>query len=233
MTTTSSASDHDARRSGSTTSSSLGKTGKIARLLKRTNADAFESSSTREQANAYLKQRYDDAGRVPGRRWRVEGGAAGNSRFLTKKAAETTLAKYGGELVELFTPPPRVTKEQQRREDAKTAPPCRTCEALQGEPCRHGSARHYQVRDMHKARVRDIAAAAAAAAADGSAGAPPAKPARKRKPRQAAAPAPAAEPAEPAPAGYVPLEASGGVWHENTPMAGYEPAQPDPDEAPF
>lgn len=231
MTTTSSASDHDARRSGSTTSSSLGKTGKIARLLKRTNADAFESSSTREQANAYLKQRYDDAGRVPGRRWRVEGGAAGNSRFLTKKAAETTLAKYGGELVELFTPPPRVTKEQQRREDAKTAPPCRTCEALQGEPCRHGSARHYQVRDMHKARVRDIAAAAAAPAA-----AQPAKPARKRKPRQVDAPALESAPAPaapaPAPAGYVPLQA-GGVWQENTPMAGYEPSQPDPDEAPF
>lgn len=191
MTTTSSASDHDARRSGSSTSSDLGKAGKIARLLKRTNADAFESSSTREQANAYLKQRYDDTGRAPGRRWRVEGGAAGNSRFLTKKTAEATLKKYGGELVELFAPPPRVTKEQQRREAAKTAPPCETCDALAGEPCRHGASRHYQVRDMHKARVRAIAAAAV----------PPAeaKPARKRKPRQAPAPADAAADPDQAP----------------------------------
>lgn len=206
MTTTSSASDHGAPRSGSTTSNGLGKTGRIARLLKRTNADAFESSSTREQAKQFLQQRYDDTGRLPGRRWRVESGAAGNSRFLTKKTAEKTLGKYGGELVELFALPKavKVSNEQQRREAAKTAPPCRTCEALQGEPCRHGAARHYQVRDMHKARVRDIAAAAVAA--------PPEKPARKkRKPRQAAAPAPA------------------------PPVAGHEPNDParDTDEAPF
>lgn len=172
-----------APRSASTISAE----GRVARLLKRSNARSRESSWTREEASAFLSRRYDESLRLPAQRFRVEGTAVGNShsRFLTRARAESTRAKYGGEIVELVTARPRAEiRESEIREAAKEAPACATCKVPAGEPCLRVLGSTKRLREMHVGRVRAIAAAQAVARGE----APVVKPARARKRKAAAAP---------------------------------------------
>ena len=68
--------------------------------IARGNRLAAESLLTPAELRAAVQREYDDTGRIPGRRFRVEGTSLGNSRLLTKKAAEKTMTRYGGRIAE-------------------------------------------------------------------------------------------------------------------------------------
>ncbi len=66
----------------------------------RANQHMRESMWTADEALAWAREH--EHGRWPRRRFRVEGGAMGNSRLLGKKAAQRAAREYGGHVHELI-----------------------------------------------------------------------------------------------------------------------------------
>ena len=61
-----------------------------------------EAQFTEEEALEWAESYYREYQFWPRRRFRVEGGPAGNSRLLTKSAALTAKYRYGGTIVQLI-----------------------------------------------------------------------------------------------------------------------------------
>ena len=70
--------------------------------MKNVMRSMLETQWTPDQALVWAKKCWIDQARWPSRRFRVEGGRAGNSRLLGKSAAENACALYGGIVVELI-----------------------------------------------------------------------------------------------------------------------------------
>ncbi len=62
----------------------------------------LESMFDKDQALDWAEEYYRDHGYWPRRLWRVEDTKIGNSGVLTRSAALTTQARYGGTLVQLI-----------------------------------------------------------------------------------------------------------------------------------
>ena len=71
------------------------------------------------------------------RRWRLEGTAAGNSRFVGRATAERLQRRYGGKVVH-YQPPRREPKVEAA---ARELGECPRCKASPGQPCRSFSGR--------------------------------------------------------------------------------------------
>lgn len=61
----------------------------------------LESQMSADAAIAWAERQFEETGKWPTRRYRVDGTSVGNSRFMRQHDARDTLAKYGGELREM------------------------------------------------------------------------------------------------------------------------------------
>lgn len=72
----------------------------------------MEANLSAAEAKAHVQQRYDDTGKVPATRFRVEGSRVGTSKFLSKQQAVKTMTLYGGRVVEYLPDTKRPRKQK-------------------------------------------------------------------------------------------------------------------------